>query len=51
MDGVIKLDGQSTYFESFLFAKVDPDTGKMEYLIERAVWGPPGEAPTDGAAM
>lgn len=51
MDGVIKLDGVTTYFESFLFAKVDPGTGKLEYLHERSVWGKPGEEPSDGATM
>lgn len=51
MDGVIKLDGVETYFESFLFAKVDPATGKMEHLIERSVWGTPGQEPSHGATL
>ncbi|KAI9148717.1 hypothetical protein HJFPF1_10758 [Paramyrothecium foliicola] len=49
MDGTIKVDGADTYFESFLFAKVDEASGKMEYLIERSVWGPPGKEPEHGA--
>ncbi|KEY73580.1 hypothetical protein S7711_11372 [Stachybotrys chartarum IBT 7711] len=49
MDGIIKVDGVDTYFESFMFAKVDEASGKMEYLIERSVWGPPGQEPEHGA--
>ncbi|KAH7311268.1 hypothetical protein B0I35DRAFT_437815 [Stachybotrys elegans] len=48
MDGTIKVDGVETYFESFMFAKVN-DNGKLEYLIERSVWGPPGQDPEHGA--
>ncbi|KAK8122840.1 hypothetical protein PG984_011510 [Apiospora sp. TS-2023a] len=48
MTGTIKLDGTATEFESFLFAKVDQGTGKMEWLIERSVWGPIGGAPEHG---
>lgn len=51
MDGVIKLDGFTTYFESFLFGKVDLESGKLEYLSERSVWGAPGEEPSEGATM
>ena len=47
MTGVIKLDGTSTSFESFLFAKVNAE-GKMEYLIERSVWGEAGKEPVEG---
>lgn len=48
MTGTIKVDGADTFFESFMFAKVDKSSGKMEWMIERSVWGPPGEAPEHG---
>lgn len=48
MTGTIKVEGVDTFFESFLFAKVDQETGKLEWLIERAVWGPVGGAPEHG---
>jgi hypothetical protein len=48
MTGTIKVDGVSTDFESFLFAKVEKESGKLEYLIERAVWGPAGGASEHG---
>lgn len=48
MTGTIKVDGADTFFESFLFAKVDKETGKMYHLIERAIWGAPGETPEHG---
>jgi hypothetical protein len=50
MDGILKVDGAETYFESFMFAKVDAETGKLAHLIERSVWGPPGKEPEHGAA-
>ena len=37
MTGTIKMDGQGTAFESFMFAKVEEESGKMEWLIERIV--------------
>ncbi|KAI1210334.1 uncharacterized protein F4807DRAFT_422929 [Annulohypoxylon truncatum] len=40
MTGSIKVGGTDTEFESFMFGKVDKATGKMEWLIERSVWGP-----------
>lgn len=48
MTGVIKVDGVDTEFESFMFAKIESSSGKMEYLIERSVWGPAGQAPEHG---
>ncbi|KAI2615395.1 hypothetical protein GGR54DRAFT_642417 [Hypoxylon sp. NC1633] len=48
MTGTMKVDGVDTQFESFMFAKVDKVTGRMEWLNERAVWGPVGEAPVHG---
>ncbi|KAL8793397.1 MAG: hypothetical protein Q9195_003983 [Heterodermia aff. obscurata] len=48
MTGTIKVDGSETSFESFMFAKVDKESGKMEWLIERSVWGPVGAAPEHG---
>lgn len=46
--GTIKVDGTDTSFESFMFAKVDKESGRMEWLIERSVWGPMGAAPEHG---
>ncbi|KAJ2991507.1 hypothetical protein NUW58_g2489 [Xylaria curta] len=37
MTGTIKVEGTETEFESFMFAKVDRETGKMEWLVERAI--------------
>jgi hypothetical protein len=48
MTGSIKVGGADMVFESFMFAKVDKESGKIEWLIERSVWGPPGEKPTQG---
>ncbi|CAH0018964.1 unnamed protein product [Clonostachys rhizophaga] len=48
MTGTIKVDGMPTHFECFMFAKVDRESGKMEYLNERSVWGPAGESPIYG---
>lgn len=42
MTGTIMLDGVDTEFEKFMFAKIEPESGKMEWLIERSVWGPVG---------
>jgi hypothetical protein len=39
MTGVVKLCGAETFFESFFFAEVDRESGKLKSLIERAVWG------------
>jgi hypothetical protein len=48
MTGTIKVDGADTDFESFMFGKVDKESGKLEYLIERSVWGPAGGASEHG---
>lgn len=48
MTGTIEVSGVATKFESFMFGKVDQATGKLEYLIERSVWGPVGGEPTEG---
>ncbi|VUC30546.1 unnamed protein product [Clonostachys rosea] len=48
MTGTIKVDGAPIFFESFMFAKVHKESGKMEHLIERSVWGPVGQDPTHG---
>lgn len=48
MKGTIKVDGADTAFESFMFAKVEKETGKMEWLIERSVWGPVDAEPEHG---
>ncbi|CAG9954681.1 unnamed protein product [Clonostachys rosea f. rosea IK726] len=37
MTGTIKVDDVPTHFECFMFAKVDRESGKMEYLNERSV--------------
>jgi hypothetical protein len=50
MTGSIKVNDMDMAFESSIFAKVD-ESGKMEWLIERAVWGPVGEAPTYGEGL
>lgn len=49
MTGIIKIDGAATEFESFMFAKVEPGSGKLEWLVERSVWGPAGGAVDHGA--
>jgi hypothetical protein len=49
MTGTIKLDGVDTDFESFVFAKVDKASKKMEWLIKRSIWGLIGGGSTDGA--
>jgi hypothetical protein len=48
MTGTIKIDGADTFFESFMFGKVDKETGKLAYLIERSIWGPVGGNPEHG---
>ncbi|KAF2966131.1 hypothetical protein GQX73_g7451 [Xylaria multiplex] len=48
MTGTIKVDGTDTAFESFMFGQVDKESGKLEWLIERSVWGPVGGAPEHG---
>ncbi|GAP90589.1 putative mitochondrial substrate carrier protein [Rosellinia necatrix] len=48
MTGTVKVDGADTTFESFIFAKVEEGTGKMEWVIERSIWGPVGGAPEHG---
>ncbi|KAF2116758.1 hypothetical protein BDV96DRAFT_598612 [Lophiotrema nucula] len=40
MIGTIKVEGEDTAFESLMFGKVDKKSGKLEYLVERQVWGP-----------
>ncbi|KAM7189136.1 hypothetical protein V8F33_010257 [Rhypophila sp. PSN 637] len=42
MTGTITIEGSATFFESFMFGKVDSETGKLEWLVERSVWGPIG---------
>jgi hypothetical protein len=48
MTGTIMVEGTHSFFESFMFAKVDKKTGKLEYLIERSVWGQVGKEPEHG---
>ncbi|KAK7983498.1 SEP domain-containing protein [Apiospora arundinis] len=48
MTGSITVGGAATAFESFMFAKVDKETGKLEWLVERSVWGPTGGSPEHG---
>ncbi|KAF2490249.1 hypothetical protein BU16DRAFT_530781 [Lophium mytilinum] len=48
MTGTIKVDGIETVFESFMFAKIDKESGRMVSLIERSVWGPAGAQPEHG---
>lgn len=48
MTGTIKVDGTDTFFESFMFGKVDEKSGKLEHLIERSIWGPVGGDPEHG---
>jgi hypothetical protein len=48
MTGTIKVDGVDTEFESFMFAKIEKESGKIESLIERSVWGLVGRASEHG---
>lgn len=48
MTGTIKVDGVDTEFESFMFGKVEKESGKLEWLVERSVWGPLGGASEHG---
>lgn len=48
MTGTIKVDGADTAFESFIFAQVEKESGRLEWMIERSVWGPVGGAPEHG---
>lgn len=50
MTGTVKVSGADCEFESSLFAKID-STGRMEWLKERAVWGPAGGAPDKGTGI
>ncbi|KAI1387217.1 uncharacterized protein F4822DRAFT_429973 [Hypoxylon trugodes] len=45
MGGTIMVGGVDSEFENFMFAKVDKVTGRLEWLVERAIWGPIGKAP------
>lgn len=45
MTGTIKVDGADTTFESFIFAQVEKESGRLEWIIERSVWGALGGAP------
>ena len=45
MDGTLAVDGVENGFESFVFAKVDGATGKLEWVVERNAWDKLGEAP------
>lgn len=42
LTGTIKVDSTNAFFESFMFARVEQESGKLEWLIERSVWGPLG---------
>ncbi|TGO12365.1 hypothetical protein BTUL_0089g00010 [Botrytis tulipae] len=48
MTGTIKVGGEDTEFESFMFGKVDKQSGKLAWLQERSIWGPQGGAPEHG---
>ncbi|KAF7918816.1 uncharacterized protein EAE98_009594 [Botrytis deweyae] len=48
MKGTIQVDGEDTEFESFMFGKVDKQSGKLAWLQERSIWGPQGGAPEHG---
>ncbi|KZM20138.1 uncharacterized protein EKO05_0002800 [Ascochyta rabiei] len=50
MTGVVQLDGTETFFESFFFATVDEESGKLASLTERAVWGAVGKGEVHGTA-
>lgn len=45
---MVKLGGSETFFESFFFAKVDKESGKLESLIESARWGEVGKEEAGG---
>ena len=45
MTGTAKIDGNEVTFESFMFAKIEKESGRMEWLIERSVLGPSGSDP------
>ncbi|KAI0425896.1 hypothetical protein F5Y09DRAFT_85242 [Xylaria sp. FL1042] len=47
MTGTITSDDKAITFESFMFAQVE-ETGKLEWIIERSVWGPTGGEPDHG---
>jgi hypothetical protein len=51
MTGTIKVEGADVEYESFMFAKVNKESRKMEWLVERAVWGPKGAAPEQGVTL
>lgn len=38
MTGTIEMDGSGLFFESFMFAEVDEETGKLKWMAERSVW-------------
>jgi hypothetical protein len=48
MIGTLKIEGTDTFFESFMFAKVDKESGKLVHLTERSVWGAVGKEPEQG---
>ncbi|KAJ3567875.1 hypothetical protein NPX13_g6621 [Xylaria arbuscula] len=48
MTGTIRVEGTNTSFESFMFGRVDEASGKLEWLVERSVWGPVGSEPEHG---
>jgi hypothetical protein len=48
MTGTIKVEGADVVFESFMFATIDKESGKMAVLTERAIWGPAGSEPEHG---
>ncbi|KAK8115577.1 hypothetical protein PG984_012079 [Apiospora sp. TS-2023a] len=49
MTGTVKLDGPAIEFESFMFAKVDPESGKLVWLMERLASSPARAIPDHGA--
>ncbi|KAI0966503.1 hypothetical protein F4678DRAFT_466334 [Xylaria arbuscula] len=48
MTGTIKVNDEATAFETFIFAQVEKETGKLEWINERSVWGPVGSEPEHG---
>jgi hypothetical protein len=48
MTGTIKIEGVESFFECFMFAVVDGETGKLASLVERSVWGQVGKEPEHG---
>ncbi|KAI0443673.1 hypothetical protein F4803DRAFT_303899 [Xylaria telfairii] len=40
----IDIDGVISSIESFIFGKVDKESGKLEWMIERSIWGETGQA-------